>query len=97
MAAIKLTLDQEYQLACFIKENYALSKMTDNQFADYANSELQMNINKGHIATRRYAFNIPSNIPPRYVKNNVPVSTLEDRVTYLEKQVENIINLLDKL
>jgi hypothetical protein len=99
MASVTLTMEQDFELVMLLKEEYTSSNMTDSEFANYANSMLQLNINKGHIATRRHAFNIPSNVPPPIIPSSVEEveNTLESRVIALEQKVTAIQHMLDKL
>jgi hypothetical protein len=97
MATVTLTMEQDFNLVTLLKEEYTSSNMTDSEFATYVNNKLQLNINKGHIATRRHAFNIPSNVPAPIMFYPVEEDTLENRIVALEQKVTAIQHMLDKL
>ena len=97
MADVKLTLEQDYVLMTLIKEEYTSSNMNDTKFAEYANSKLKLNINRRHIANRRYALKIISNAPPPGMRGFTDKDSLELRVEALEKQLMVIQHMLDKL
>lgn len=90
----RLKLGEMFKLVEFVREHYAQSGKTDEEFATVAANTLGFAITRTNVITAREAINVPSNVTRMRTEDK---GTIAHRLKNLENEVQRLEQALKEL